>query len=71
MHTHTHMHKLQLSLNLWDSPRFLASVPHPGRLHYNCIIGLGRGPDTGMNTVVVIQLITYVLLVSEEVQTLA
>ena len=52
-------HRLQLSLNLRDSPEFLATVPRPGRLYYNCIIGPGRGPDTGINTVVVVQLITY------------
>ena len=53
------MHRLQLSLNLRDSPRFLATVPRPGRLYYNCIIGPGRGPDTSINTVVVVQLVTY------------
>ena len=52
-------HRLQLSLNLRDSPGFLATVPRPGRLYYNCIIGPGRGPDTGINTVVVVQLVTY------------
>ena len=52
-------HRLQLSLNLRDSPGFLATVPRPGRLCYNCIIGPGRGPDTGINTVVVVQLVTY------------
>ena len=39
-----------MSLNLWDSPGFLAIVPHPGRLYYGCIIGPRRGPDTGINT---------------------
>ena len=53
------MHRLQLSLNLRDSPGFLATVPRPGRLYYYCIIGPGRGPDTSINTVVVVQLITY------------
>ena len=53
------MHRLQLSLNLRDSPGFLAIVPRPGRLFYNCIIGPGRGPDTSTNTVVIVQLITY------------
>ena len=38
--------------------RILAIVPRPGRLYYNCIIGPGRGLDTGINTVVVVQLIT-------------
>ena len=52
-------HRLQLSLNLRDSPEFLATVPRPGRLYYKCIIGPGRGPDTGINTVVVVQLVTY------------
>ena len=52
-------HRLQLSLNLRDSPGFLAIVPRPGRLFYNCIIGPGRGPDTSINTVVIVQLITY------------
>ena len=46
------IHRLQLSLNLRDSPGFLATVPHPGRLYCNCIIGPGRGPDTSINTVV-------------------
>jgi hypothetical protein len=32
-------HRLQLSLNLRDSPGFLAIVPGPGRLYYNCISG--------------------------------
>ena len=36
-------HTLQLSLNLWDSPGFLAIVLRTGRLYYNCIIGPGRG----------------------------
>ena len=52
-------HRLQLSLNLRDSPGFLAIVPRPRRLFYNCIIGPGRGPDTSINTVVIVQLITY------------
>ena len=46
-------HRLQLSLNLRDSPGFLATVLRPGRLYYNCIIGPGRGPNTSINTVVV------------------
>ena len=53
------VHRLQLSLNLRDSPGFLAIVPRPGRLFYNCINGPGRGPDTSINTVVIVQLITY------------
>ena len=53
------LHRLQLSLNLRDSPGFLATVPRPGRLYYNCIIGPGRGPDTSINTVVVVQIVTY------------
>ena len=55
----SHTHRLQLSLNLRDSPGFLATVPRPGRLYNNCIIGPGRGPDTSINTVVVVQLVTY------------
>ena len=51
-------HRLQLSLNLRDSPGFLTIVPRPGRL-INCIIGPGRCPDTSINTVVIEQLITY------------
>ena len=46
-HTHTYYDKLQLSLNLQDSPGFLATVPRP----------------EGSTTIV--------LLVPEEVQTLA
>ena len=43
-------------MNLWDSPGFLAVVPCPGRLYYYqyCILGPGRGPDTSINTVVII-----------------
>ena len=48
-------HRRQLSLNLRDSPGFLATVPHPERLYYmyNCIIGPGRGPDTAMAQILV------------------
>ena len=28
-------HRLQLFLNLWDSPEFLSIIQHPGRLYYN------------------------------------
>ena len=35
------LHRLQLSRNLWDSPRYFAIVPCTGRLYYSCIVGPG------------------------------
>ena len=39
VHTALQFHRLQVFLNLQDSPGFLATVPGPGRLYYNCNIG--------------------------------
>ena len=55
-------HRLQLSLNLRDSPGFLATVPRPARL---CIIGPGRSPDTSINTVVVYSTTNHLLVENE------
>ena len=59
INTGYHKHRLQLSRNLRDSPGFSAIVPGTRRLYYSCIVGPRWGPDTSMNTSLVLQLTNF------------